>query len=159
MNSLPAQLEAFKPLPQRGFTLIELIMVIVIVGILAVFVAPRFFDANIFKARGFADEVKATLRYAQKIAVAQHRLVCVAIIAPTASSAKLTLTIANSSAANVCALPLSLPASAGNTIQSNDATATPANFSFDALGRPSAGQLITVASYAITVESETGYVH
>jgi len=33
---------------QRGFTLIELVMVMVVVGILAVFVAPRFFDANIF---------------------------------------------------------------------------------------------------------------
>ena len=50
---------------QRGFTLIELIMVMVVVGILAVFVAPRFFDANVFKSRGFADQVQATLRYAQ----------------------------------------------------------------------------------------------
>ncbi len=66
---------------QHGFTLIELIMVMVIVGILAVFVAPRFFDANVFKSRGFADQVQATLRYAQKEAIAQHRNVCVAMTA------------------------------------------------------------------------------
>ena len=54
---------------QHGFTLIELIMVMVIVGILAVFVVPRFFDANVFQSRGFADQVQATLRYAQKEAI------------------------------------------------------------------------------------------
>lgn len=156
-------------LRQRGFTLIELIMVMVIVGILAVFVAPRFFDANIFKARGFSDQVQATLRYAQKIAIAQRRLVCVAVTAPTATSAMLVLTIASSNGVAACSAPLALPASGSNSIQSSDATATPVSFAFDALGSPfslpytsgnaSAAQTVTVAGYAIKVEKETGYVH
>src|SRR5450759_2932408 len=91
---------------QRGFTLVELIMVMVIVGILAVVVAPRFFDADVFKSRGFADQVQASLRYAQKAAIAQHRNVCVAM---TASD--ITLTIANaipSLATSPCNTPLVL---------------------------------------------------
>src|ERR1019366_1189870 len=79
---------------QRGFTLIELIMVMVIVGILAVVVAPRFFDTNVFKSRGFADQVQASLRYAQKEAIAQRSNVCVAMTTST-----ITLTIANASGA------------------------------------------------------------
>jgi prepilin-type N-terminal cleavage/methylation domain-containing protein len=58
---------------QQGFTLIELIMVIVILGVLAVFAAPRIFNNADFYARGFHDETLALLRYAQKSAVAQRR--------------------------------------------------------------------------------------
>ena len=40
---------------QRGFTLMELVMVIVILGVLAVFAAPRMFNASDFNAQGFHD--------------------------------------------------------------------------------------------------------
>lgn len=141
-----------------GFTLIELITVMVIVGILAVFVAPRMFDANAFKSRGFSDQVQATLRYAQKVAIAQRRKVCVAI-----DAASVTLTIANvSGTAAVCVSNLPLP-SGGNSITAptNIAlTSLPVSFNFDALGRTTA-QTIKVygATNDIVVEAETGYVH
>ncbi len=64
---------------QRGFTLTELITIIVILGIISAVAAPRFFDRNVFESRGFYDQVSSTLRYAQKAAIAQHRFVCVAI--------------------------------------------------------------------------------
>ena len=150
---------------QRGFTLIELIMVMVIVGILAVFVAPRFFDANVFKSRGFADQVQASLRYAQKEAIAQHRNVCVAM---TASD--ITLTIASASgAASPCNPPLNpplvIPGQATNKISTPSAVITlsytAASFVFDALGKPSVPNTITIsgATNNIVVEAETGYVH
>ncbi len=79
---------------QRGFTLIELVVVIVMLGILAVYVAPQFFSASLFQSRGFADQVQAALRYAQKQAIAQHRNVCVAV-----TSSDITLMIAGASGA------------------------------------------------------------
>ena len=53
-----------------GFTLVELVVVIVIAGILASIAGPRFFGSNAFQERGFADELGAALRYGQKVAVA-----------------------------------------------------------------------------------------
>jgi len=163
-------------LSQSGFTLVELIMTMVIIGILAAVVAPRFLGVDVFKSRGFADQVQATLRYAQKEAIAQHRNVCVAI-----TSGAISLNIAGSSgAASAC--NTNLVSTAGQPSTCPSATykvCTPsaaitlspaANFNFDALGRtwdvlgttPSTTQktfTISGASNNIIVEAETGYVH
>jgi MSHA pilin protein MshC len=143
---------------QRGFTLVELIMVMIIVGILAAVVAPRFFDSNVFQSRGFADQVQATLRYAQKEAIAQHRFICV--VFPTNNS--ITLTI-NTTATCPGSPLVSLSGNPTSSITANPASITfaalPADFYFDALGKPSQGQTITISTYSITVEAETGYVH
>ena len=45
-----------RPPKQRGFTLIELVMVIVLAGVLAVVAAPKLFSTDDFYARGFHDE-------------------------------------------------------------------------------------------------------
>lgn len=145
-----------------GFTLIEMVMTIVIVGILAVVAIPRFFDIDIFRSRGFADQVQASLRYAQKIAVAQRRNVCVAL-----TSGDITLTIASAGgAASACDANLTSPTGESPyKISTPSASAalsySSANFSFDALGRTAAQQTISVggATNPIIVEAETGYVH
>ncbi len=144
----------------RGFTLIELIMVMVIVGILSTAIAPRFFDANDFNMRGFHDQTLALLRYAQKSAIAQRRTVCVAFTSTTA-----TLTIASAAGSSTCntnltgpngVSPYSVTAKAGINY-----TAVPAGFNFDALGQPSITQTLSISdlTQTITIEAETGYVH
>jgi MSHA pilin protein MshC len=142
---------------QRGFSLIELIMVMVIVGILAVVVLPRFFDVNVFKSRGFADQVQATLRYAQKEAIAQHRFVCVAF---TTNSITLTInTTATCPGGNLASLSGSTTTILTANPTSITFTGIPTGFYFDALGKPSLSQTITIATYSIVIEAETGYVH
>lgn len=161
MSSSPRHDVAF----QRGFTLTELITVIVIVGILAAVAAPRFFERNTFDSRGFYDQVISTLRYAQKTAVAQHRFVCVAFGAssitltydPVPPSA--TYTTATCPGNNLTSptgqTPYTVTAPGGVTLSGGAA------FNFNALGRASGAQNITVSGYAthILVEAETGYVH
>ena len=151
----------------RGFTLIELIMVLVLLGVLAVFAAPKIFSSSDFYARGFHDQTLAMLRYAQKTAIAQRRTVCVTF---TANS--FTLSIASAPQTFDCSTPATLtsPTSAGVTVTGRSGigyTTTPNSFNFDGLGQPisslgtSVGQSFSVpgVSKTITVESATGYVH
>ena len=147
---------------QRGFTLVELVMTIVILGIIAAVAAPRFFDNNVFQSRGFADQVQATLRYAQKEAVARRQFVCVAL-----ASNSITLTTGTTSACGTNLTVPSAPTATPNTISTPlgsgiTLTYTSANFNFDALGRnTNVQQTITVSGVTnnIIVEAETGYVH
>lgn len=62
---------------QRGFTMVELITVLVIIGVLGAIASTRFFDRQTFDAATFADQSRAMLRYGQKVAVAQNRAVFV----------------------------------------------------------------------------------
>jgi MSHA pilin protein MshC len=55
---------------ERGFTMVELIMVIVLIGILAAVAGPRFFDRRVFDERLFYEESLTAVRFAQKLAVA-----------------------------------------------------------------------------------------
>jgi len=149
-----------------GFTIPELITVIVIMGLLAAVAAPRFFDVTAFNQRGSHDQVIASLRYAQKEAIAQHGFVCVAF-----TSSSITLTTGSS---NACGTPLTSPSGGAYVVQANFSP-VPGNFSFDCTGIPrttgqgtcadangvlTSAQTVQVQGAAsITVEKETGFVH
>lgn len=142
-----------------GFTLIELVMVILLLGVLAVFVAPRIVNAD-FNARGFHDETLALLRYAQKTAIAQRRTVCVAL---TPGGVALTID-QNTPPDLICDGPPVLPnPPRGGAGLAATVGATPiAAFQFSPLGRTNQAGLVTIAipdSTNIFVQAETGYVH
>ena len=159
---------------QNGFTLIELVMVVVLMGVLAAYVAPRF-TGTALSERGLHDETMAYLRFAHKTAIAQRRTVCVAF-----TSSSLTLTMAASAGATNCASAAALTGPKGdspvvvNAKSSVTYSGTPTSFAFDGLGQPintSTGAAITaqaslpaiavngLTGKAITVEVGTGYVH
>ena len=156
------------PTKIKGFTLIELIMVMVIVGVLAVAAIPRFMDRQTFDARGFYDQTRSMLRYAQKVAIAQHANVFVNVSGATGT---LCLTyVADANCSNTTPLQIVLnpadqkrfskTAPGGITIASSVSP-----FSFSSLGKPSPDGMVTLSitgdgiTRTISVERETGYVH
>lgn len=160
--------------PRRrcGFTLVELVVTMIVIGILAVTVLPRFSLLKGYDEVGYRDKVKATLEFARKTAVAQRRHTCATL---GSNGLKLTvdLNIPESYAGGCPANLLLLPsrdtkycgsAASGNEIcaPSGVTLAGTATLIFSPLGRPAAGASYTVkgdSTTTITVEAETGYVH
>lgn len=159
----------------QGFTFVELIMILVVTGVLAVAVVPRFFNQQDYQDEGFYDETMAALRYGQKAAIAQRRTVCV-----TFTGTSVTLSIASNPSPATCAtgapsgstVGLASPTGANpfavNARGSASFSPTPANFKFNSLGQPldaSDNLLATAQTIGVTrvgnmyVEPETGYVH
>jgi len=161
----------------KGFTLIELIMVIVLAGILAVFVFPRFSNTAL-PERGFHDAVWSTLAHARRTAVASRRFTCVTVSAGTGSAATVAVTRdvndPDSVAAINCTSAVALPGpnrgcSATNLVcaPTNVTLGGTASLIFDPLGRlvtspgvvAGAAASITVSNQNnVTVQPETGYV-
>lgn len=89
---------------QSGFTLLELISIMVVLAVLAAVALPRLDSSATFRELQFHDDVVTVLRYAQKTAVSHRRLVC-ATIAP----GSVTLSIAAANPAAACAQGLAGP--------------------------------------------------
>ncbi len=155
-----ARLLVGRALPkQRGFTMVELIVTMVIIGILAIAVLPRFGLLRGFDEIGFRDQVKATLEYARKSAVAGRRAVRVTIVGSGVTVERQQQTPEGEGTAGW--LPLNLPGGSTHTFSAPaGVTLTPdTTLVFDPLGRPSPGATLAVSGAGtITVEAETGYV-
>ena len=161
----------------RGFTLVELIVILILVGILAVVAIPKFTGVGAYNTMGFSDRAMESLRYAQKQAIAKRRNVCVVFTATT-----ITFTYAPTAGSAInCNTNLTGPAGepaysvAPESKSVVTISASLGSFAFDGQGRPIASttlgvvgaalttvQIITVTgdgSRSFSVEPETGYVH
>lgn len=139
----------------RGFTLAELVIVIVIAGVLAAIAIPQFSQPEI-DAAWFHEQARSAVRYAQRTAVAQRRCVFVSVASPQLSlfhgdvNCAITGTAVRDLASGQAVV---LTAPAGVAL-----LAAPNPFRFNGLGQPSAAATVTVGARTITVNAETGYV-
>lgn len=148
---------------RRGFTLVELVVVITITGILAAYVAPRFWSQQTFSDRGYIDELAAGLRATQKAAVITG---CSARLSLASSSFVATQQAASGNACNLTdtTWPTPVLSADGSAIQGTapaNTTAAPTGvFQFDPEGRltSSPAASVTVGTHTLTLIAATGLV-
>ena len=146
-----------------GFTLIELIVVIVIIGVLAAVAAPRFFDNRAFLERGYYEELTAALKYAQRLAVASGCPVRVAIVSGGYDARQQAAAGGSCDTADAT-WPTAVRLADGEPLSGTSpvgVSASPAvTIVYDALGRTNlaADQLVSVGALALTVKADSGYV-
>jgi len=148
---------------QQGFTIVELITVMILIGTLAAFAVPRLGGITGFSGAGYAADVRGALAHARRTAVASRRHVCV-----TVASDKISLTMDPGdpdsgahpacNAANVVGLPGGDPT--GVLMVPNNVTvaSTQAAFSFTPKGEASADATISTGGESINVIALTGAI-
>ena len=141
----------------RGFTLVELVMVMVIIGILAVVVGPRFFNRQVFNERLFYEEALAAVRYGQKLAVASG-----CQIQASLDGSGYRLRRANNCTNGAYGAEVQGPD--GQTpfaaTLPNGVSVSASTFPvvFDSRGRPSAAVSAAIGAFTIRVTADTGLV-
>ncbi len=152
----------------HGFTIIELVLVIVLMGILSVTVAPKLFNSDGFQEYAYQAEVVNTLRNIQLKAMQQTDGNTCHVVNISAKELSIT---------SLCGTPTETELEDEKqakfvpevVIDSQDSisfqlTGVSTSFSFDSLGRPvnclSPCQVILQGSETLTVQIESeGFVH
>ncbi len=133
-----------------GFSLIELVMIIVLIGIVMAVAVPKLRNTNEFSLEGSASMIVADIRHAQELAMATHDNKNVVF---TLNGASYTVETESDSVFRTVNLP------SGVTITSADVT-----FTFNPLGEPTVGggSSVTISaggnSKTVTVGNYTGRV-
>jgi MSHA pilin protein MshC len=161
----PASQRPYDSRTGRGFSLLELVGVLLIAAILAAVVVPKFWGSR-FDDAAFADETRSALRFAQRSAVTMRRSVCVTFTSTTAvftyDPTAVTTTCSSFSPTCSSALPPPEGGSSSYTVTARGSasySSVPTNFNFNCAGAPSTAQTINFPSgQQIVVEALTGYV-
>jgi MSHA pilin protein MshC len=151
---------------EAGFTLPELIGVMILVAVLAAVALPKFDAAISLRGDAWRDEVVSALRHAHQTAVSHRRLVCAVVGATT-----VTLTIAANNPASACTA--SLPGPDGGSAYTTATGGTTASVSpagtlyfqpsgrvtSDGAGNTASDRSITIGTTTtVVVVGETGHV-
>lgn len=135
----------------HGFTMVELIVVMILIGVLAAIGIPRLVGDNTTQAAVFGDQVVSGLRRAQKIATGHRRVVC-ATVGPRAVTLRLN-------ACGAAGLALTGLADDEYATTTTALSATPMTLFFQPDGRitsDGAGNTPVQAQVAINVSGQAG---
>ena len=138
----------------QGFTLIELVTVIVILGILAAVGSAKFFNNATFRDTQYHQQVLSAFRFAQKIAIASQNDVTICLTADSYELYYSSLTCSGT--------PVKHPVGQVNYQDSDISEITPVqNFTYKASGEAisTGAYSFSVGGYNVVVEQVTGYVH
>lgn len=146
----------------KGFTLVELVVVISVMAILAAVAAPRFANVDIFETRGNAGLLSSALRYAQKTAIAQRRVVYVVYKATAPKGIDLCFS-------SNCSQRVVNPENGNgySLVFSPMVEVSAVSFAFDSLGRPIPNNNTVLSltnkrnsnqTVTINIEADTGYI-
>ncbi len=160
----------------RGFTLIELAVVITVLGIVLAIGVPRLLERSDFDAMAFRHELRSAVAHAQRVAIASRRFVCIETTASMVSFTQIDIPPENTGASLTCTTPLNLPKGRPSCAGNPDHQICPPGnvqmsnvvFIFDAAGRPIASnkQVFTTPIHIgitdqddLIIEAESGHVH
>ena len=143
---------------QQGFSFVELVMVIVILGVLSVVAMPTWFNRTYFEERGYFNELIQAVRYTQKLAVTSNCDARINIMAGSFTLERPTVNCDTSAWSSV-----SLPGTTPPYTAPTDVTVTAGTgtITFHASGQAtmSMANPITVnGAISMRVHSATGYM-
>lgn len=140
----------------RGFTLIELVVVVVIVGALAVVALPRMVDTTMWRLKAFGDTLQGQMQAMLRLSMVQRRPV-LASIGPSG------VDFSYVSGGTIASLPC--PAAVGNCIAESANRSVTFNTGNSGRTITSTGSALTVTvvgadySQSFQIENETGLWH
>ena len=149
--------------PSKGYTIVEVLLVVVILAIIGTLAGPRFFDNTSFDERAYYDELVSALRYAQKIAVASGCPVRVTIASTSYALAQQSPLAGHCDPGDATfpvAVRLSTGEAVSGTAPANVSAAPAITIVYNALGQTNlaASQSIAVGSRLLQVQADSGLV-
>lgn len=147
----------------RGYTIVEVLLVIVILGVLGTVAGPRFFDNDVFDERAYYDELVSALRYAHRTAIASGCPVRVDVGVSSYALAQQAVSAGHCDAADASfPVPVRLPTGElmSGTAPTGITTAPTTTLVYNALGQTSLGanQVLAVGGRTLTIQAESGLV-
>lgn len=139
----------------RGFTTVELVIVLVLTALLATLAVPRLTDRRALQERGARDQLRVMIGHARRVAMTQQRDVCV-LTTPAQAQA----VYANAGGC-LPASPLRDPAGSGPyqlDMPPGTVLGGTTLLHFNTRGQPvpALDQVMTVGTLSLTVYRETG---
>jgi len=151
---------------RNGFTLIELITTIILVGVLSATAIPKLFNYSVYQQRTLFDDTLNAIRYAEKLAVATSCNVMVQItgnqytvLRPTLTDRSKCTSTTNTDFTLAVSRPGTSETSYQNSVSGISLTSTAQYIFFQAYGNTSSAATIAVGSQTINIVQATGFVY